>query len=500
MQIKQTKEEELVREFTVNLTAEEIETKINERLQELGKTVKMPGFRPGKVPLNLLKAKYGQAVMGEVLEQAVNDSSRQAINENDLRPAMQPKIEVKSFEEGQGLEYTMAVELLPEFELADFKKIKLEKLVAEPADESVEEALKRISENYKQSEKVDTKRAAKEGDILLIDFTGTVDGKAFPGMEGNDHELELGSNSFIDTFEEQLVGAKPGDKKTVTVTFPEPYHNDELSGKEAKFEVEVKEIRKAVLPEIDDEFAAKLGFEDAKGLKDAVKEQIKEEYDRLSYMVLKRNLLDELDTAHDFKTPPGMVEAEFEGIWQQMTGQDPNHVHDENCDHDHDEEPDLDKDEYKGIAERRVKLGLVLAEVGRQNDIEVGQQELQQAVIAEARRYPGQEREVFEYYQKTPQALETLRAPLYENKVVDFILEMANISTNSVSIEELEKASEAETPQKKTAKKSQKTAKKGEKKAKSGTGGKKESQAKKKPAEKAAKATDKEKKASTKKK
>jgi len=467
MQITQTKKEDLKREYTVKMTGAEIDEKINEKLQEIGKTANMPGFRPGKVPLALLKSKYGKAVMGEVLESAVNDSTLKAINENELRPAMRPKIEVKTFDEKEGLEYTMAIELLPEIKIADFSGLKLEKLTAKPDKKAVTEALERIASSNKASEKVEENRPAKKGDIVVIDFDGSVNGERQPGMKGSDFPLELGSKSFIDTFEDQLVGAKVGDHKTVNVTFPKDYGQPKLQGVKAVFEVDVKELRKPVTPKIDDALATSMGFESLAKLEEIIEQQIQKEYDQLARMNVKRNLLDALDEAHDFAVPAGMVEAEYEGIMHQLKGhshEDPNHVHGPECDHDHDI-PEDEKQEYHDIAERRVKLGLVLAEVGRLNKVEVTNQELQQAVINEARRYPGQERQIFEFYQKNRNALENLKAPIYEDKVVDFVLGSANIVSRQVDIEELSKAAEQETPNK-TARKSGKVSKdSGEKKS-----------------------------------
>lgn len=462
MQIKQTNSEELKREFTVTMTAEEIDERVNARLQELGKTVKMPGFRPGKVPLNLLKSKYGKAVMGEVLEGAVNDSTLKAINENSLRPAMRPKIEVKTFDEKQGLEYTMAIELLPEIKLADFTKIKLEKLTAEPSKKEITDALERIAKANKTTEKVEEKRASKTGDVVVIDFDGTVDGQPFPGMKGNDFPLELGSKSFIEGFEDQLVGAKAGDSKVVKVTFPKDYAHEALQGVQAEFKVDVKELRSSTVPKIDDDFAKKLGFESLEKVEETVQKQIQGEYDQLARMNLKRALLDVLDEEHDFAVPQGMVDSEFQGIWTQLKGQghahdhdDPNHVHGPACEHDHGTPEE--REEYREIAVRRVKLGLVLAEIGRINKVEVTNQELQQAVINEARKYPGKERQVFEYYQQNPQALDSVKAPIYEDKVVDFILERSTIASRQVDIEELTKASEQEPPKAKSSSKAKKS-------------------------------------------
>lgn len=464
MQITQTKNEALKREFSVTLSPDEIDVKINEKLQEIGKTVNMPGFRPGKVPLALLKSKYGKAVMGEVLESAVNDSTLKAINENNLRPAMRPKIEVKTFDEKKGLEYTMAIELLPEIKIADLSKLKLEKLTAKPDPKAVKETLERIANSNKTSEKIEEKRAVKKGEIVVIDFAGTVNGVPFPGMQGNDFALELGSKNFIDGFEDQLIGAKAGDHVTVKVTFPKEYGQEQLRGVDAVFEVDVKELRKPVPPVLNDELAKTLGFESLAKVEEAIEKQMQTEYDQVARMNVKRNLLDALDSAHEFDVPAGMVEAEFHGIWQQLKGQahaeDPHHVHGPECNHD--EGTPEEKEEYQGIAERRVKLGLVLAEIGRINKIEVTNAELQQAVISEARRYPGKERQVFEFYQKNPNALEGLKAPVYEDKVVDFVLERSTIEERQVSIEDLTKAAEQEAPSKaKSASESKKRTSKG---------------------------------------
>ncbi len=468
MQITQTKDKDLEREFKVTMTADEVEEQVSNRLKEIGETVKIPGFRPGKVPLNILKSRYGQAVMGEVLEKLVNDSSMKAINENNIKPAMQPKIEVKSFEEGKGLEYVMTVEIVPEFEVADIKKIKLNKYTATPDEKTIKESLDRIAASQKEFETIKEKRAAKTGDAVVIDFDGSVDGKSLPGMKGEGYTLELGSKSFVDTFEDQLVGTKVGEHKTVTVTFPENYNNQELAGKEAVFEVDVKELKKSVPPKMDDEFAKKLGFDSLDALKDAVKSQIQADYDQMTRLHIKRQLLDALDETHKFDVPKTMLEAEYNNILHQLAHQNNNTPHDENCDHEKDLS-ESEKKEYQTIAERRVRLGLVLAEIGQKNKIEVSQTELQQAVINEARKYSGQEQQVFEYYQKNPKALENLRAPLYEEKTVDFILEICSVNEDKVSFDELLKfAEEAEKPLS-DAKKTKKTTKKASTKAKKKT-------------------------------
>ncbi|EWY42107.1 trigger factor [Skermanella stibiiresistens SB22] len=433
MQITETSADGLKREYKVVIPAQEIETKVNSRLQELGRTLRIPGFRPGKVPMPIVKQRYAQSVMGEVLETAVTDSSQKAIDERGLRPALQPKIQVTSFEEGGNLEYDMAVELLPDFEPVDFATIELERTVAEVDDKQVDETLERLSKSGRESQPVTEDRPARNGDVLVIDFAGTVDGEAKPGMDAKDHQLELGTNSFVGTFEEQLVGAKPGDHRTVTVTFPDNYGSAELQGKEAVFEVDVKEIREPAPVTIDDEFAKKFGAEDLAGLKQMIKDRIGQDYAGISRSKVKRTLLDKLAETHDFPVPAGMVDIEFETIWNRLQEELKRGGDAEEAGKSED---DL-RTEYRGIAERRVRLGLLLSEVGRRNNIQVTQDELNRALITEAQRYPGQEREVFEFFRNTPRAIDNLRAPLFEDKVIDFILELAKVDEKTVSVEEL---------------------------------------------------------------
>jgi trigger factor len=434
MQITETSADGLKREYKVVIPAQEIETQVNSRLQELSKTLRLPGFRPGKVPLPVVKQRYAQSILGEVLERAVNDSSQKAIDERGLRPALQPKIEVTSFAEGGNLEYDLAVELLPDIEPVDFSTIELERVVAEVDDKQVDETLDRLAKSSRDSQPVTEDREARNGDILVIDFAGTVDGEAKPGMDAKDHRLELGSNSFVGTFEEQLVGTKPGDHRTVTVTFPENYGAAELQGKEAVFEVDVKEIREPAAAVIDDEFAKKFGADDLAALKQMIKDRIGQDYAGISRSRVKRTLLDKLADTHSFDVPTGMVDIEFETIWNRLQEELKRGGPDA-------EEAGKSEDElraeYRTIAERRVRLGLLLSEVGRRNNIQVTQDELNRALVAEAQRYPGQEREVFEFFRNTPRAIDNIRAPLFEDKVIDFILELAKVDEKTVSVEEL---------------------------------------------------------------
>jgi trigger factor len=318
MQVTETLSEDLKREFKVVVAAKDISEKLEVRLEELGQQVRIPGFRPGKVPLTILKQRFGTSVMGEIVEQAVNDASSQAMDERGLRPAMQPKIEITSFDEGKDLEYTMALELLPEIEPMDFAELELERLAVDVQDDETQEALGRLASNQMQTEALEEPRKSLSGDVLVIDFKGTVDGEAFPGMSGEDHHLELGANRFVEGFEDQLVGVDAGQELDVKVTFPDAYVNDKLAGKDAVFQVKVKDILQAKPHPIDDELAQSLGEEDLDSLKEKVKEQIAGEYSSAARARLKRALLDKLAEAHGFGVPMGMVDLEFDAIWGQI--------------------------------------------------------------------------------------------------------------------------------------------------------------------------------------
>ena len=434
MQVKELKSEGLNYELEVVVGAQDIARHIDERLTEYGKTAKMSGFRPGKVPLAILKQRYGKAVMGEVLEHAVNDSSLKALQDKGLRPALQPKIEVKEFDEGKDLKYTMSVEILPEFKVMDLKGIALEKPVHKVEAKVVDESVEKIAKQNRETKAIETKRASKTGDVLVMDFHGRTkdDNKEHEGMHAHDARLELGSNQFIPGFEDQLIAKKAGDKVAVEVTFPTPYHSKELEGRAAIFDVEIKEIHEPVDVAIDDEFAKRFGLESLKALKDAMEKQLQTEYDTLSRQRVKRQILDLLDDSHEFPVPRGMLDLEFENVMQQVRMERQADVKEGKL-----EISDEEKEELKAISERRVRLGMILSEVGRQNNIAVTDQELQRAVINEARRYPGQEAQVFEYFRNNRNALEAMKAPVFEDKVVDFILELAAVTDKPVTMEEL---------------------------------------------------------------
>jgi len=483
MQVKELKSEGLFRELEIKIPANDIDARLDTKLEEVGKTVRIPGFRPGKVPLKMLKDRYGKAILGEVLEALVNETSAEAMTKQEIVPAMQPKIEVKSedFGDGNDLIYTLAVDVLPKFEVTDLKKAKLTKPVAKAADKDVDEALEKIAANNVTTKKIEETRAAKDGDTVLIDFDGRTadDDVHHDGMKAEGHRLKLGSGAFIPGFEEQLVGKKAGEQVDVKVGFPANYGAEHLAGRDAIFDVTVHEIHEDAEAQVDDEFAKSLGMDDVDALKNAVREQLEKEYESQSRLAVKKDLLDFLDDTHEFEIPGTMVDQEYENVIAQIE-------HEQKTRGEEGEVSDEEKAEYRKISERRVRLGLVLAEIGNQQNIQIADPELQQAVIREAQKFPGQEKEVFDYYSKNRNALESLRAPLFEEKVVDYILELADVSEKEISAEELakilEEEEEAATPKKKPASKKQTAAKKddeGEEKPKKKTPAKKKAAAKK---------------------
>lgn len=439
MQITETNADGLKREFKVVIPADKLQDQVDTRLKELGERIKMPGFRPGKVPLQLLKQRYEKSVMGEVLEKSVQEGSSQLMTEHNLRPAGQPKVEIVKFETGQDLEFSVALEVIPEITPVDFKTISLQRTVVDVPETEIEESLGRLAKRQRKAEPAADDHAAQSGDVAVIDFVGRVDGKEFEGGKADDFHLELGSGMFIPGFEEQLIGLKKGDKRVVKVTFPAEYGNKELAGKDAEFDVTAKEIRTHQDTPLDDEMAKAMGVDDLATLRQRVREQIERDYGMAARSRLKRVLLDLLADKHDFTLPESLVDAEFEAIWRQIEAD----IKAERLDdEDKGKSEDQLKSEYRDIAKRRVKLGLLLSEVGRANNIQVPNEDLTRAVINEARRYPGQEKQVVDYYQKSPEALNQLRAPIYEDKVIDFILEMAQVSERRATPEEFRKEGE----------------------------------------------------------
>ena len=433
-QVKVLKEEGLKHEFSITVPKQVVDEQRQLRLVEIGKTAKLPGFRPGKVPMNVIEQRHGEEARAEALDKAISHAAEQTLSERKLRPAMQPKIDLVTFAEDKDLEFTLAVEVLPEVKVGDFGAIALERPVAEVEAAKVDETITNFSKRMRQADVVTDARPAKMGDVVVIDYDGSVDGEKRPGMKGEDHHLELGSKTFIDTFEEQLVGSKVGDKKTLAVTFPEQYHAIDLAGKKALFDIEVKELRQHKPVELNDELAKEMGFPGIDKLRERVQADIGVDYQRISRSVVKRDLMDKLAESYSFEVPNGLLEAEFGGIWKQV---EEAKAKGDLPEDDKNKTDEALRAEYRGIAERRIRLGLLLAEVATQNKIEVTSNELRTALMAEARRFPGQEKAVFEYYTQTQGALERIRAPLLEEKVVDFILGQAKVTEKKITSEEL---------------------------------------------------------------
>jgi trigger factor len=527
MNVTETSAEGLKREFKITIPASEVEDKITKRLDELGRMVRIPGFRPGKVPIPLLRKRYGAAVRGEVLESAVQDSSAEAIRERNLRPALPPRYELVSSAEGADLEYTLSLEVLPDMPTPDFSALGLEKLIVQVPDEEVEKALERLAESQRKSEPVE--HPAEIGDIIVMDVVGHVGEEEIPGSRGEGREIELGAEGLLPGFSDQLIGVSAGDRREVKITLPSEA-GPEMAGKEGVFQVTVKEVRRRLPATIDDTLAAAVGLASLDELRDEIRQRMQRDYDVVARQKLKRALLDKLAEHYDFPVPPGMVEMEFNSIWEQYRAErdmrrriEARAVENrsEQVEESHPGEGPIDagniiapeetalegtserapataeaekpaspeigaaghhaiphpgsrdepidaaaviapeetalegasdtepvalaetaedvktREEFRRIAERRVRLGLLLAEVGRNNNIQVSQEELNQALVQEARRHPGYERQVFDYYRKNPDALNNLRVPIFEDKVVDFIVDLARPAERSVTPQEL---------------------------------------------------------------
>ncbi|KAI95892.1 trigger factor [Rhodomicrobium udaipurense JA643] len=443
MQVTETVSDGLKRQLKVVVPAADLKVKVESKLADLTTKVKLNGFRPGKVPMAHVRQLYGRSVLAEVLEETVGESSMKVLEERKERPAFQPDIKlpedkdvIERMLDGTGdLEYTMAFEVLPKIELTDLKAITLTKDVADPKEEDVKGAIDRL---LKANVAYETKEGAAEaGDRLTIDFKGSIDGEPFEGGAAEDAFLVLGSGRFIPGFEDGLIGAKKDDQRDVKVTFPEDYQAPHLAGKDAVFDVTVKDVSKPVDAKADDEFAKTLGLESFAKLEDAVRGQLRKELDDASRAKLKKALLDALDERHAVELPPSLVTSEFDGIWRGITRQ---LEQAKKTFEDEGSTEEKARAEYQKLAERRVRLGLVLSEIGNQNEIKILDDELRRAMIDRARQFPGQEREVIEFYRKNPQALNELRAPVYEDKVITFVLELVKTEENKVSPEDLMKS------------------------------------------------------------
>jgi len=439
MQVTETLSDGLRRAFTVVLPAADIEKSRMARLTDLSKQLRLPGFRPGKVPMTVVKQRYGTAVIAEVLQESVNDATQKVISDRGLRPAGQPKVDVVSMDtEGaaiqKDLEFKVEMELLPEIQMPDFSAIALTRLRADVAPEAVTRAMEQMAIRFREMQDVTEDRGAAKGEFLTVDFVGKIDGEAFPGGAATDMEVEVAGPGFIPGFTEQVEGMKAGESRTINVSFPADYGAENLAGKDATFEITAKKLRTALVPPIDDELAKKMGFESLDPARELFTQQMQREYDGLSRLRVKRQLLDALAGQVSFPLPEGLVEGEFGQIWQRVEQERQQGRVD---DDDKGKDEETLKTEYRTIAERRVRLGLLLAEIGRVNGITVSQDELARAMRQEAMRYSGQEAQVMEFFRSNPQAVESLRGPIFEDKVVDYVLELATVTDQTVTPEEL---------------------------------------------------------------
>ena len=445
MQVTETLNEGLKRAFTVVLPAAEIESKRAAKLAEMGKSLRLPGFRPGKVPLPVVKQRFGREVSAEVLQESVSAAARQVLSDRGLRTATDPKIDLTdpaaiAQPAAADVEFKVEVELLPEISMPDFGAISLTRLKAEPPEEEVARTLNDIAKRRRELVDVTEDRGAETGDVVAVDFVGKVDGNELPNGTGNGVDVDVGGDAFIPGFAEQLVGMRPGETRTIEVTFPADYAEASVAGKPATFTVTAQKLRQAVLPPVNDELAKALGFDTLDELRTTIARRYQGEYDQVSRLRLKRQLLDALASQASFAIPQGLADMEFQQIWARV---------EEDRKADRLDEEDKAKDEetlkadYRAIADRRVRLGLLLSEIGRTNAITVGADEMNRAIRMEAARYPGQEQQVMEFFRRTPQAAERLRGPLFEDKVIDFVVELSQVTDQQISPEELLKEPDA---------------------------------------------------------
>jgi len=438
----ETEKEGLKRAFMLTIPAEDIEARVEQEVKRIAPQVRMPGFRPGKVPPNLIRKMHGDSLRGDALQGAVQDGVQQLLNDQKIRPALQPQVELnQDYAPGQDAEVSVRVEALPDVPAPDIDNLELERLTVEPDEKAIDERVQQLATQSKRWEEAPKKHAAANGDLVVMDFEGEVGGKPFEGGKGEDMSVELGSGRLIPGFEEQLVGAKAGDTREVKVTFPDDYQVENLKGKEATFAVSVKAVKTAGETKVDDEFAKSLGLNDLEQLRGLIRDQVTQELNGLTRTHMKRQLLDQLAARHDFPVPESMLEAEFQNINDQLKHE---------ASHEADPEAALkeieqDADEYRRIAERRVRLGLLLSEIGAANGVDVTEQEMNRLIMQAASQYQGKDRDTFiRYIQQEPMAAAQLRAPLYEDKVVDFLFARAKVADRKATREELEADLESE--------------------------------------------------------
>ncbi len=438
MQVTETLSEGLKRGYTVTVPADDLEARRKSKLADLGKGLNLPGFRPGKVPSSVVRQRYGVAVISEVLAESVREATETMLSERGLRLAVPPKVDVLvpglGPTEASDLEFKLELEVLPEIGMPDFSTITLERPRSEPDEATITRTLERIARSRASLEPIAEERGAASGEVLTVDFKGEIDGKPFAGGTGSKIDVEIGGTSLAPGLSEQLEGMRPGEARNATVTYPADYPVSDLRARTATFAVTASALSRRVVPTIDDELGKKLGLDGLAALKETVRKQIQEEYDNLARLRLKRALMDALAGLADFSPPESLVQAEFDGIWKRVEAereagrQEPE---------DKDKDPETLKAEYRAIAERRVRLALLLAEVGRVNGITVTEDEMTRALRAEARSYRGRESEVMEFYRRNPRAVEALRGPILEEKVIDFVLELAQVTDRTLTPEEL---------------------------------------------------------------
>ncbi|MBU6252876.1 MAG: trigger factor [Alphaproteobacteria bacterium] len=442
MQTVETLNEGLKRAYTLTIAAKDIAARVEQEVARLAPQVRMPGFRPGKVPANLIKKMHGESLQADALNNSVQEAVQSLIADKKLRPAMSPSVELdEGYAHGKDAELKIALEVLPEIPAPSIEGLKLERLTVEASAEAVDEAVLRIAQQQKGYDDAPKGHKAKTGDLVVMDFVGKVGGTPFEGGTGEDMSVEIGSGRLIPGFEDQLVGVKSGDEKTITVTFPADYNVETLKGAEATFDLVIKDVRVPGEAKADDAFAKSLGLEGIDQLRELMKGQLEQEFNQLTRTHMKRRLLDQLAAAHDFDVPPGMVDAEFNQIWAQLEHE---------ASHEADPEAaradmEKDRDEYRAIAVRRVRLGLLLSEIGQANNVQISSQEMNRLITQAAMQYgPGDRERFIQYVQQDPMAAAQIRAPLYEDKVVDFLFSKADITDRAVTREELEAAIEAD--------------------------------------------------------
>lgn len=441
MQTVETLNEGLKRAYTLTISRAEIESRVEGEIKKVAPQIRMPGFRPGKVPANLVRKMHGPALEQQALETSVQEGVQQLLAEKGLRPAVQPAVELGDYQPGQDAEVKVSLEVLPEVPTPAIDGLKLERLVVPVSDEEIDETLTRIASGNKSFEEDDAGRAAANGDLVVIDFEGKLDGVPFEGGKGEGVSLELGSGQFIPGFEEQLVGTKAGEEKVLNVTFPENYGAEHLAGKAVTFDVTVSAVRAPKETQLDDAFAKQLGLDGIDKLRELIKGQLEQEHNGLTRTHMKRKLLDQLAAAHDFEVPPSMVDAEFGQIWAQLEHEASHEADPEKAR----AEMEADRDDYRRIAERRVRLGLLLSEIGQKNGVEVTQAEMNRLIAQAAQQYRPEDRQRFvQYIQQEPMAAAQLRAPLYEDKVVDFLFSKADIAEREVTREQIQAEIEAD--------------------------------------------------------